>query len=53
MSIIIVESKPCGNDGYTTITVKGPDAEDLYWIIMTEISKYEIEQKRKKERELS
>jgi len=49
MSIIIVESKPCGNDGYTTITVKGPDAEDLSRIILAAVAEYEIEQKRKKE----
>lgn len=29
MSKIIVESKPCGNDGYTMITIKGPGADEI------------------------
>lgn len=49
MSKIIVESKQCSNDGYTIITIKGPDSDELARIILAAVSEYEIERKRKQE----
>ena len=48
MSKIIVQSKPCENDGYTMITIKGPDSDELARRILAAVAEYEIERKRNK-----
>jgi hypothetical protein len=47
MSKIIVESNPCDNDGYTMITIKGQDSDEIARRILAAVAEYEIERKRK------